>query len=147
MLIMKRILSVLFIISILALSLYGCGIITKNKTDLPTVNSEISSVESENNGYNLKFTFEVIDQNGNTERKELETNYSNLGTALQRLGLIKGEEGPYGLYIKDVNGIAADYDKDGTYWALYINDEYSMTGVDQIEIKNGYVYSFRIETM
>ena len=50
--IMKRILSVLFIISILALSLYGCSGITKNKTDLPTVNAEISSVESENNGYN-----------------------------------------------------------------------------------------------
>lgn len=145
--IMKRILSILFSIAILTLTLCGCGIITKNKTDLPTVNAEISSVESENNGYNLKFTFEVIDRNGNTERKELETNYSNLGTALQRLGLIKGEEGPYGLYIKDVNGITADYDIDGTYWALYINDEYSMAGVDQIEIKNGYVYSFRIETM
>ena len=144
---MKRILSILFSIAILTLTLCGCGIITKNKTDLPTVNAEISSVESENNGYNLKFTFEVIDRNGNTERKELETNYSNLGTALQRLGLIKGEEGPYGLYIKDVNGITADYDIDGTYWALYINDEYSMAGVDQIEIKNGYVYSFRIETM
>lgn len=144
---MKRTLSILFSIAILTLTLCGCGIITKNKTDFPTVNAEISSAESENNGYNLKFTFEVIDRNGNTERKELETNYSNLGTALQRLGLIKGEEGPYGLYIKDVNGITADYDKDGTYWALYINDEYSMTGVDQIEIKNGYVYSFRIETM
>ena len=144
---MKRTLSILFSIAILTLTLCGCGIITKNKTDFPTVNAEISSAESENNGYNLKFTFEVIDRNGNTERKELETNYSNLGTTLQRLGLIKGEEGPYGLYIKDVNGITADYDKDGTYWALYINGEYSMTGVDQIEIKNGYVYSFRIETM
>lgn len=144
---MKKTLSILFIITILTVSLCGCGIITKNKTDLPTVNAEISSAEADDNGYNLKFTFEVVDSNGNAERKELETNDSNLGTVLQRLGLIKGEQGPYGLYIKEVNGITADYDTDGTYWALYINDEYAVTGVDKIEITNGSVYSFRVETM
>ncbi len=144
---MKKILSLLIIVTILTASLSGCGSIIKRKTDLPTVNTEISSIASDDNGYNLKFTFEVIDAESNTERKELETNDSNLGTVLQRLGLIKGEQGPYGLYIKEVNGITADYDKDGTYWALYINDEYAMSGVDQIEITNNAVYSFRIETM
>lgn len=144
---MKKFLSLLIIVTMLTASLCGCGSIIKHKTDLPTVNAETSSITPENNGYNLTFTFEVIDANGNTEKKELETNDSNLGTVLQRLGLIKGEQGPYGLYIKEVNGITADYDKDGTYWALYINDEYAMSGVDQIEITNGATYSFRIETM
>ncbi len=31
---------------------------------------------------------------------------------------------------KTVNGMTADYDKDGVYWAFYINGVYAMTGID-----------------
>ena len=60
--------------------------------------------------------------------------------ALQKLSLIEGEEGPYGLYVKKVNGILADYDTDGTYWALYKDGKYSMTGIDVTEIEAGASY-------
>ena len=58
-----------------------------------------------------------------------------------------GEGGPgaYGLYVKTVNGIKADYDKDKAYWAFYVNDSYAMSGVDSTEIKEGEVYSFKVE--
>jgi len=55
-------------------------------------------------------------------------------------GLIDGDEGPYGLYVKVVNGMTADYDVDKSYWSFYINGEYAMTGVDATEITEGTTY-------
>ena len=63
-----------------------------------------------------------------------------LGDALSELELIEGEEGPYGLYLKKVNGITADYNTTKTYWALYINGEYALTGIDGTNIEEGDIY-------
>ena len=57
---------------------------------------------------------------------------------------ISGEQGDYGLYVKTVNGITADYDKDGTYWAFSVNGELSQKGVDQTYVKNGDIYTFTV---
>ena len=46
---------------------------------------------------------------------------------------------------KIVNGMTADYDKDGVYWAFYIDGEYAMTGVDATNITDGAQYAFRME--
>ena len=46
---------------------------------------------------------------------------------------------------KTVNGMTADYDKDGVYWAFYIDGEYAMTGVDATNITEGAQYAFRME--
>ena len=63
-----------------------------------------------------------------------------LGDALLDAALVEGEEGAYGLYIKKVNGITADYDVNGAYWAFNIDGEYAATGVDNTEITEGTVY-------
>lgn len=65
------------------------------------------------------------------------TDETNLGKALGDLEIIDGEEGPYGLYIKKVNGITADYDTDGTYWAFYKDGEMMQQGIDLTEFENG----------
>ncbi len=70
---------------------------------------------------------------------------SVLGTGDTVFSLIEGEEGEYGLYVKTVNGITADYDEDGTYWAFYINGEYAQTGVDATPVAEGETYSFKVE--
>ena len=70
----------------------------------------------------------------------LHTDKETLGEALMEHNLISGENGPYGLYIKFVNGIEADYDKDKTYWAFYKNGEYMMSGVDTTVIADGEHY-------
>lgn len=70
----------------------------------------------------------------------IHTDKSTVGEALLEHDIISGDEGPYGLYIKTVNGIIADYDTDKSYWAFYINGEYAMTGVDTTEIAEGAVY-------
>ena len=54
--------------------------------------------------------------------------------------MIAGDESDYGLYVKVVNGITADYDVDQSYWAFYIGDEYAMTGVDATAVEEGVNY-------
>lgn len=70
----------------------------------------------------------------------VKTDKSTVGEALLEHELIDGEEGQYGLYVKVVNGITADFDVDQSYWAFYIDGEYAMTGVDTTEITDGAVY-------
>ena len=55
-------------------------------------------------------------------------------------GLIEGENGAYGIYIKTVNGILADYDIDQSYWAVSKNGEAATTGVDGISFLDGEHY-------
>ena len=55
-------------------------------------------------------------------------------------GFVSGENGPYGLYIKTVDGITADYDSDGAYWAMYKDGEYLMTGAKDTKIAEGERY-------
>ena len=54
--------------------------------------------------------------------------------------MIEGEMGAYGMYIKSVNGVQADYDVDQAYWAVYQDGEYLMTGVDSTEVSDGAHY-------
>ena len=51
----------------------------------------------------------------------VKTDKDTVGAALLEHDLIAGEESQYGLYVKTVNGMTADYDVDGSYWAFYIN--------------------------
>ena len=68
----------------------------------------------------------------------LHTDADTLGEALIENKLIEGEDSQYGIYIKKVNGILADYDKNGAYWGFYDhNGEYLMSGVDTTPITDG----------
>ena len=70
----------------------------------------------------------------------VKTDREMLGDALMDHNLIAGEEGVYGLYIKTVNGIVADYDVDQSYWSLEQNGKALMTGVDSTPIVDGATY-------
>ncbi|MCM1136337.1 MAG: DUF4430 domain-containing protein [Clostridium sp.] len=92
-----------------------------------------------------EFLFTVADMDGNETTFEIHTDKETVGEALQELGLIDGDESQYGLYVKVVNGVTADFDTDGVYWAFYINGEYAASGVDSTPIADGESYSFKIE--
>ena len=68
------------------------------------------------------------------------TDETTVGDALLEHELIAGDESEYGLYVKAVNGITADYDVDKSYWAFYVGDDYATAGVDATEIKEGVTY-------
>lgn len=77
----------------------------------------------------------------------ISTDCEMLGDALVENGLISGHEGAYGLYVDTVNGIDANYEKDGSYWALTKDGEYMMTGVDSTEVLSGDSFEFTYTKM
>lgn len=91
------------------------------------------------------FTFEVVDKDGNIETFDITTDKVTVGEALLAEGLIVGEEGQYGLYVTEVNGIVADYNVDQTYWAFYVDGAYANSGVDTTDVVDGSTYSFKVE--
>lgn len=93
----------------------------------------------------ISFKFVVVDADGKETEFTVKTDADTVGKALLDANLIAGEDSEYGLYVKTVNGITADYDTDGSYWAFYINGEYAMTGVDSTEIEDGATYMFKVE--
>ncbi len=68
------------------------------------------------------------------------TNAETVGDALLNEGIIDGEKSQYGLYIKKVNGITADYDVNKAYWAFYTDGNYASAGVDQTKIDEKVTY-------
>lgn len=136
---MKRFLA-LFLSALMLLSLVGCGGNAGQTAGNKVIEDGATIGEGEKS-----FVTEVVDADGNTVKFTVQTNEKTVGEALQKLGVIDGEEGDYGLYIKTVNGITADYNKDGVYWAFYVDGEYAMTGADMTDAVDGTVYTFRVE--
>jgi len=144
------------LIAALALGITGCNDSTKETPQTPagtsagTQASDGTAEGDQSSGVIVKgegntiFYFNVVDGQGNETKFEIHTNETTVGAALISLGLIQGEEGPYGLYVKSVNGITTDYDTDGTYWAFYVNGDYGMTGVDVTTIEAGATYAFKV---
>lgn len=131
-------------VAVMTFSMQGCTSSENNTTvqnvDATNVqNIEATTVgEGENN-----FTLLVI---GDSERAfDVRTDENVVGKALLGLGLISGENGPYGLFINTVDGETVDFNKDNKYWAFYINGEYAVTGVDKTKIQNGTTYMLKVE--
>lgn len=85
-------------------------------------------------------TVTVKDHEGKAVVFTIKTDAKTVGDALLENDLIAGDEGAYGLYVKVVNGLRADYDKDKAYWGFNVNGETSMTGVDMTDLTDGGVY-------
>ncbi len=121
------------------------AVTTTSPADSTAATTEDAAIGTSIGDGNTAFTFTVTDKDGNETSFNIETDKTTVGEALLELGLIEGEMGDYGLYVKKVNGITADFDVDGTYWAFYVNGEYAMNGVDLTEIEDGATYGFKVE--
>lgn len=135
------------LIAATALFTAGCG---DSKTASKGNSSAPASSVSQNAAKVLgegetKFGFTVTDADGKETSFEIHTDKKTVGEALTELDLIAGDQSEYGLYVKTVNGITVDYDKDGKYWAFYINGEYASKGVDATDITEGAEYAFKVE--
>ena len=134
---MKKVLALILAL-VMSLSLVACG-----GNDAGGKNDGNSGVNAET-PVGVAFTVVVTDLEGKETTFEYTSDAATVGDALLAEGLIAGDVGEYGLYIKTVNGITADWDKDQTYWAFYIDGEYATTGVDATEITEGAVYSLTL---
>lgn len=89
------------------------------------------------------FTVEVVHADGSSKTFTYHTDEEYLGAVLEAEGLIKGEMGPYGLEIHEVDGERAVWEENGAYWAIFVNGEYGSTGVDITPVNDGD--SFKLE--
>ena len=83
---------------------------------------------------------EVIHADGSEKTFSYQTDEEYLGSLLLAEGLIKGEQGPYGLYITEVNGEVAVYEQNKAYWSLFVGEEYATQGIDLTPLTDGGVY-------
>ncbi len=106
----------------------------------------IPLMDGQNYGIGDKtFVFQVIDGEGNEITVTVCTDQDTVGAALAEWSIVAGEDSDFGLYVKTINNITADYNTDGSYWAFYIDGEYAQTGVDSTEINEDAVYTFQVE--
>ena len=133
------VISILLIISI-SLIFASCSRLAQKNNDT----SVSSSVTTLGEG-NREFVFTVVTADGNEKTYNIKTDKKTVGDALKSLNLIDGETGAYGLYVKTVDSVTYDYNKDGKYWAFYVNGEYATSGVDKTDIKKGDTYMFKAE--
>lgn len=132
----------MLLIAAMALFTIGCNDNAKQESENSSVTQ--TDVKEIGNG-KTKLSFVAVDLNGNETEFRVKTDKATVGEALAEHNIIAGEEGSYGLYVKTVNGITLDFDKDGTYWAFYVDGKYAEKGVDQTEINENSVYSFKPE--
>ena len=133
--VLKRILAAVLILS--AICLVGCRTVDKESL----WNDAIYTTDTEL-GEGSKIAYVEIIVGENSVTFTIHTDEKYLADALKEHNLVEGEESDYGLYIKKLNGITADYDVDASYWSLTVNGEYSMSGASFTEICDGEHYEF-----
>lgn len=85
----------------------------------------------------VSFSLTVTDLDGTQKEFTVKTDEKNVADALVKAELVSGDDSEYGLYIKVVNGITADYNVDQTYWALLVDGEMSMVGASSVPVTEG----------
>lgn len=136
---MKKILCILLTLCLMLGMLSGCA----GNMDEPDA---LTAVAKEGKTYgegSVSFTFVITDEAGKSTTVTVKTDKETVGEALLDTGLVYGENGPYGLYIKEVSGIVADYDVNQAWWGFWINGESAMTGVDGEKVTPGATYELR----
>lgn len=145
----------MMLIAAMALVTTGCNDNTKTQENAATEQTTLTdAAQTEQSAAeeptvvgegNVVFTFSVVDADGVETFFEVHTDKTTVGEALLENNLIEGETSDYGLYVKVVNGVKADYDADGAYWAFYVDGQYAQSGVDTTNIEEGKIYTFKYE--
>lgn len=126
----KRLLSLILVFALTAAALMtfnSCGKKEKGNEDEKTI------------------TVTVVDDKGESTDFVIKTTSPNLRGALEQEKLVEGDESEYGLYVKVVNGVRADYDKDGAWWGFYKDGKMLPSGIDDTVISDGDKYEIRYE--
>ncbi len=128
----------IFVAIVFCLSFSACNR-TENGTDIW---AEAIYTEDTELGNGQKTVFVEVVAEEKSVTFTIHSDKDTLGEAMTEHHLIEGEPGAYGLYVKKVNGITADYDKNQCYWGFNKNGEGMMTGVDGTEFYDGEHYEF-----
>lgn len=124
----------IFLVLALCLSVTGCAMNSDTQSDLWSTAKYTQDTSFGDGAKTLDITVEAEDK---SIIFTIKSDKTTVGEALMEHELVDGEQGPYGLYIKSVNGIVADYNIDKSYWSFNKQGEYMTTGVDATEFVDG----------
>lgn len=121
------------LMTIMVMGLVACG----GKDE-----KESSHVEEEGK---YSITVEVKDADGKVSSYTGKTDAEVLSEAIADIDgvTLEGYDSDYGFFITAVNGIEAD--EEGAYWAVYVNGEYGMCGIDTQPVADGDTYTLAYE--
>ena len=92
-------------------------------------------------------TIQIVHKDGSEKNLEFGTDHEYLADLLLEKELVTGYESEeYGFTIESVDGVTADWNVDGAYWALYEGDEHATTSAAGIVLTDGGVYKLIYET-
>ena len=122
----KRMLALVMALLLVVACFAGCQ---AKKTNDKDGASSSQSVE-------VSITVDIV-KDGETKNLIIQTDEKYLANALAEAGVIEYRED--GFYTT-VNGITADYNKDGAWWCVTKSGEMTMVGMNELELSNGDKY-------
>lgn len=122
----KKILALVMALLVVVACFAGCQ---AKKTNDKGDASSVQSVE-------VSITVDIV-KDGETKNLNIKTDEKYLANALAEAGVIEYRED--GFYTT-VNGITADYNKDGAWWCVTKSGEMTMVGMNELELANGDKY-------
>ena len=100
-----------------------------------------TATRPETHAGNKSITVTVVHADGSSKDFVYTTNEEYLGPVLLAEELVAGEMNQYGLKIDTVDGEKASWEKNQSYWAILIGEEYATVGADGIVLTDGGEYS------
>lgn len=84
-------------------------------------------------------TIEVINEDKQSTKYDVNTDAEFLQQAMEEAeGLeFSGTEGDFGMMVDTVNGVTADYNTNGAYWAFFVNGGYCNYGISEQPVEDG----------
>ncbi len=115
-----------------------------------SVSEASQSTDSEEKKEEKNITLKVVDNEGKVSEYDEKTDAEYLREVMDELSddadfTYSGSESQYGLYIDTINGVRADYDNDGAYWAIYVNGNYANYGIDSQPVSDGDTFELKYE--
>ena len=142
---MKKLSALFLSLALSAALLAGCGASASTASSEAASSEVVSEAVSEEAASTaaIQFTFTVTGADGESTELTLDaTDGEKLSDALADAGVISADEAAAG-FVTVVNGEAADYDADGSWWCLTDADgEMTSVGVADIELHDGDSYAF-----
>ena len=92
-------------------------------------------------------TVSIVYEDGSRDDYEHHTDAEYLMDAVNEIGEISivGSGEGASFYMDSVNGVTADYDADGAYWAIYVDGAYGSYGIMEQPVADGSSYEIRYE--
>ncbi len=132
-----KLFTVALLLCAVLVSLFSCA---GTETDTATLWKDAKYTEDTTLGDGEKKVAVKVSAGERSVTFTLHTDSETLGEAMVEQSLLEGEQGQFGMYIKKVNGITADYDIDRSYWSISKDGVDLLHGIDSEKISGGESY-------